>query len=607
MSFVVEYVSGRLFIDGIWGSTSTNGYFSCHHPSCPFSLKVVQKPLNDIRVVVGVESVLFGFHNHEATDKSKAKVKAEMKMALDVVSLYPKNPESVTFKAKCDEWLETALKDSQAERDRLIDLEAVRIYAIEHPNKSAREVFEASKVKMHVRSICKMRQDARKAKGEATNLKELITKGGHHLLGHDKDDILVFGTMKALDCMSVTPIIQCDGTFTCVVLPFTQLYIFHAVLENGVTYPMLYCLMEGKNEGLYVRLLKLIEEIAMNNIHKPIFKRPVEFMMDFETAMVNAVRQTSEEAKVLCCFFHFTANIRKRCVQIMAAIKKTVRQNAEKMSAAKKTKRAVMMLPLLPEELITTDLVDKLLARFDAAVPECAGAFGPLRDYLVSTYVRQNARHPRRRWSVSGRKIRTNNAAESCHAQLNGSLRVSGAVTFDIFIFAIETQMASTTREIVAGCEPRSKTIFAKRDELLKAELAKLFRGEQGVFKFLDHCSSVLFVRNQQDIRQYNDRLQAEVPDPVDRLWIEQNRQAVCESMAGLFQRLTGTPATDIVQIMTTIEQWTFAIKQTTRDEIGDHEASVMSMVNDGPSDSFIEIRKRVANEIRNRPRKRHD
>ena len=75
--------------------------------------------------------------------------------------------------------------------------------------------------------------------GEATNVDDLIEKGGHHLLGNDKDDTLVFGTSTALDCMSVTPIIQCNGTFTCVVIPFAQLYIFHAVLVNGVTYLML--------------------------------------------------------------------------------------------------------------------------------------------------------------------------------------------------------------------------------------------------------------------------------------------------------------------------------------------------------------------------------
>ena len=75
--------------------------------------------------------------------------------------------------------------------------------------------------------------------------------------------------------------------------------------------------------------------------------------------------------------------------------------------------------------------------------------------------------------------------------------------------------------------------------------------------------------------------------------------------MIGLFHRLTGSPINDVVQIASTIEEWTFTIIQTTREEMGDHEASIMSMVNDGPTDSFVETRKRVANELGERPPKR--
>ena len=157
-----------------------------------------------------------------------------------------------------------ALQTSQDIRDRLIDIEAVKEYALNHPTKTAREIYDACKVDLNVGSIRNMRRAANEEIGKATNVEDLITKGGHHLLGNDEQkEILVFGTSAALHYLSVTPIIQCDGTFTCLVLSFTQLYIFHAVLVNGVTYPMLYCLVRGKNEDLYVRLLKLIEDIAM--------------------------------------------------------------------------------------------------------------------------------------------------------------------------------------------------------------------------------------------------------------------------------------------------------------------------------------------------------
>ena len=57
-----------------------------------------------MRVVVGVESVLFGYHNQEETDKPKGKVRTEMRLALEVVSLTPKKPECVAFEQKFEEW-----------------------------------------------------------------------------------------------------------------------------------------------------------------------------------------------------------------------------------------------------------------------------------------------------------------------------------------------------------------------------------------------------------------------------------------------------------------------------------------------------------------------
>ena len=349
-----------------------------------------------------------------------------MKRKTESLAAFATSEEALQFHAECERWKEQALSFSKTTRARLLDVEAVKIYALNHPGKSAKEVHDACCVKIPVRTICNMRHAAMMETGDVKTIKELVEHGGHHLLGHDEQDILVFGMTAALHNLSVTPTILCDGTFTCVVLPFTQLYIFHAVLGKGVAFPMLFCLVRGKREDLYVRLLKLIEDIGMEKNDKPVFKRPVDIIVDFEQAFINAMRHHSEGARIHCCFFHFTANVRKNIKTVMAEIKGAVHQNADKMSMAEKVKRSLMMLPLLPEELISTDLVDALVARFDAAVPECAGAFGPLREYLVSNYVRPNARFPKRIWSVSGRKFRTNNAAESFHPRLNASLRVSG-------------------------------------------------------------------------------------------------------------------------------------------------------------------------------------
>ena len=115
----------------------------------------------------------------------------------------------------------------------------------------------------------------------------------------------------------------------------------------------------------------------------------------------------------------------------------------------------------------------------------------------------------------------------------------------------------------------------------------------------------MLFFKNEADIVEFFRRRQAEVHDDWDHLWFEQNRYAVCQSMIGLFQRLTGIPVADVDRITTSIEEWTFQIVQTTREQMGEPEVSILSMVQDGPTNSFLETRKRVANAIGDRPAKR--
>ena len=80
---------------------------------------------------------------------------------------------------------------------------------------------------------------------------------------------------------------------------------------------------------------------------------------------------------------------------------------------------------------------------------------------------------------MCGRATRTNNAAESSHAVVNASVRVSGAVSLDMFLFAIEGQMRHTRREIESGCPSHTKAIYARRNRLLAKELSDLFKGSR--------------------------------------------------------------------------------------------------------------------------------
>ena len=92
-------------------------------------------------------------------------------------------------------------------------------------------------------AICNIVAREMEKAGKTQNIKDVIRQQSHHVLGNDGNDIVVFGQRSSIRLLSQTTLIQGDGTFTCVVSPFSQQYAFHGILQNGVSNPLLYCLV----------------------------------------------------------------------------------------------------------------------------------------------------------------------------------------------------------------------------------------------------------------------------------------------------------------------------------------------------------------------------
>ena len=200
---------------------------------------------------------------------------------------------------------------------------------------------------MNEHSIANIIRRDKENRGEAVDLTDMILQKAHHIIRNDGHDIVVFGLTSAITFLAHTSLIQGDGTFTCLVHPFTQLYIFHALLKNGVSYHLLYCLVRGKNQPIYERLIKLVEKIALE--HGPtILNRPVRMMVDFEQAFIAATRELELPINISCCFFHFVSNIKKHARPVIDNLKKAVGEDAMETKMVEKVKRALMMLPFFP-------------------------------------------------------------------------------------------------------------------------------------------------------------------------------------------------------------------------------------------------------------------
>ena len=183
------------------------------------------------KVAVSVVSSIVPVHCHQM-GQTKAVNRKRVPNELRFIRENPNDQQSKLFKLQHASWGRSARTHSKEYKKYLIDIEAVKIYALEHPGKSAKSIKEDCCLTLSPQSICNIIHREKVRKGLPKNLAEIVEQRTHHVLGSDGDGIVVFGLSSSFHLLSSTRLIQGDGTFTCVVNPFTQLYILHGLLQN---------------------------------------------------------------------------------------------------------------------------------------------------------------------------------------------------------------------------------------------------------------------------------------------------------------------------------------------------------------------------------------
>ena len=126
---------------------------------------------------------------------------------------------------------------SKGYRRQLIDIEALKVYALEHPGMTSTKLIIVSGLSVSESSICNYIRREKERDGKLTNITALIHQKAHHFLSNDGNDIVVFGLASSIVFLGQTTLIQGDGTFTCVVLPFTNSTFFTRCSEMASRTP----------------------------------------------------------------------------------------------------------------------------------------------------------------------------------------------------------------------------------------------------------------------------------------------------------------------------------------------------------------------------------
>ena len=120
--------------------------------------------------------------------------------------------------------------------------------------------------------------------------------------------IIGFSTEEAMSVLCRAPAIYMDGTFRVVPDIFAQLYTLHAVYK-GKMMPFVYFLLPDKQKETYVRMFGLLQRYASS---KGLNFRPPKFQLDYEVAVLVAIRESFPQALTKGCNVHYTQALYKK-------------------------------------------------------------------------------------------------------------------------------------------------------------------------------------------------------------------------------------------------------------------------------------------------------
>jgi hypothetical protein len=295
------------------------------------------------------------------------------------------------------------------------------------------------------------------------------------------DRIIIFGTSAFLikACSLQNSVVFMDGTFKSTPPLFKQIYTFHCFIA-GQMFPIVFGLLPNKREDTYRRFLQMIKSAALR--FGTDFS-PEIIQIDYEIAMMNAIRGELPYTRIRGCYFHFTQAIWRKVQDLGLTI--PFRDN----NAVKKTVRRVSALPLVP-----ISNIDAVWESIQENAPLNINGVESFIDYVVNTWIDEiYGLFNRTIWThFDNNGARTNNHLEGFHYKIN---KCMGKIHPNIFEMITVLQKVQNQNEIelqylLTGGKlknPRKK--YRDIHERLIRLRERLANNEIELLHFVDSCS----------------------------------------------------------------------------------------------------------------------
>ena len=275
------------------------------------------------------------------------------------------------------------------------------------------------------------------------------------------EKIIGFATQQMLERLCDSPFVIMDGTFRVSPLLFTQLYTLHGQYRGGI-FCFMYILLPNKRRETYEEVLRLIE-VSARRIGRSF--QPIKFLLDYEEAMILALRSHFPSASIKGCLFHFTQAVWRNCQAIGLSPYYTNNQQVRRFI------KGLMALPFVP-----LDEIDHALDILRSNLPPNTCPSRPLIDRLERYFHRtwMTGSFSPVTWNCyMNFNLRTTNHVEGWHRKLNAKVKVAHPTIFK-FIRHIQEEERSAANRMIELDNGHRVMPMVKKYKNLNRQIASL-------------------------------------------------------------------------------------------------------------------------------------
>ena len=248
-----------------------------------------------------------------------------------------------------------------------------------------------------------------------------------------------------------------DGTFKCVPSNFVQLVCIRGLIL-GKSYPLAFLVLTSKKESLYLDAFRFLHG-SIN------FSQPKHIIVDFERALINALKNTFTESNMHGCLFHFSQSIWRK-IQSFGLV-----QDYKRKKDIFEIYKKCMYLVFFPDEEIYSNF--QAFKRYFYSKP-VSGSCKRFLQYFENTYILESEHsYPVKFWScyqrITSEIPRTTNSSEAWHASLNRQTLLSNpsmAKLFEVLKSEEDITAFSLTRLFNGRDIPVAKCDYKKEFQL---------------------------------------------------------------------------------------------------------------------------------------------